>query len=219
MTSLSFESKLIEIMESKPIDSICKISIAINNNSKYFFLEKQQVFIIHTARKCLLLEEGMAHVIDSTGTELYEITPPFVIGIYGCFGFHNKIKLRFNAKSQIRTVDTTIMMSVLYSQSLWADVASILAYNYIYEQFIFNELQHPAIPTIVKICKAISMADFYKKKNGSDFLLTKFIINKTSLSRSAVMKTLFTLKKLEVIFINKGVLQVVDTQKLNYYIE
>lgn len=207
--------KAIELLKMKPTESILSLTNKLTEAYQPQHYSKNQCVRMNIQRECLILIKGKVNLIDSHGDSICTISAPLILGIPGCFGYFTELQFRICGAAVISRISTLEIDNFLTKENMWRHAAHIISFNYIFILMMNNELRNLHQPVKKRVISSILLLDDCQKLTMDKIFLAKFIISSTSLSRSAVMKSIHHLKENGMIYVDQGVLIKINKEALH----
>lgn len=162
--------------------------------------------------QCILLASGVATLIRDDGVIVGVVDAPMIIGQIGIFNYQMNYKTSLHKSSIAYKIPAKNAEPIINSNNLWRDIACITAYNISLILFRESHFSGNNAYALVKGClQLITTKNEYKKIN-----VPKYIMDRTLLSRSIVMKILRDLKRGGYITMENGKALTINNLPANY---
>lgn len=191
------ENTTFENEPQKPLDHTALLLSALREASAPLTLNPGQILLPYRNGRiptCHLLFKGEIAIVSSADrTILGNTEGPAILGAVGISGQSVEHLYRVESQVEIYSIDADIVRTLVAEHNLWESVASVLAYNV--NMLLFRDaiLHGKNAYTIVKtfLVRFNAKSSEFKKEMS----VVQYILQRTTLSRSAVMGILTDLRR------------------------
>lgn len=150
--------------------------------------------------QCVLLISGETTIVRDDGLILGVVRAPMILGQTAIFGYSASYTLAINSDAIAYKISAIEAEKIIQENNLWRDMVHIA--SYIISSMVFREYYFVGRSSYsqIKTC----LLSISSKYNCDNINVPKYIMDRTFLSRSTVMKILRELKKGGYIFLCNG---------------
>lgn len=193
----------------RPIAEIELLSAALLKEASPFHFHKKYLSLQKSERNVIIQTSGYcsAYRWDYT-KKIHIIEPPLILGLVDSDYRRKYVNVKFSPGSLLSTIPYDSAIRIIEKSNLYAELIKYLSYQMDYH--LYRSFCLSSNSTFETVCMVLIELNEMSEEVKSSVSAANFILDKTLLSRSGVMSTLASLKKKNMIVINKGKLKSIN---------
>ncbi|EAS2834215.1 hypothetical protein AV553_25455 [Salmonella enterica] len=194
-----------EMTDDKPLQDILELIKVVTPHTDFRTVSAQTDISLTQGdiNYCAIIIEGVVSVIrDADRLTLGMVYSPFIIGSSFLNGHRNIFSIKTESCSRLGLINLMNFSEIITTYKLWRQVASVQ--SYIIQRFLMLSAISVAKTAYEVIKSHLYMLSIEPEIVRHETFVASYILKRTKLSRSTVMKILFQLKKGNYIEIQNG---------------
>lgn len=181
----------------KPLESIHRLMTAFVSISKPYLLDSKNIEARLKGKdpgfEVYLLTKGRVDIWREVDNRLVETAfTPTILGLQGSAYRSQHYHLKFPAGAEVSTIPLKAAMEIIELQSLWRDV--FYYQGYLNDRQLHHESMLINSSTYETVCIFIKDLSHYSDSERAKLSVADFILQRSNLARSGVMKVLADLR-------------------------
>ncbi|MEG1465580.1 MAG: helix-turn-helix domain-containing protein [Hafnia sp.] len=181
----------------KPLESIHRLMTAFVSISKPYLLDSKNIEARLKGKdagfEVYLLTKGRVDIWREVDNRLVETAfAPSILGLQGSAYRSQHYHLKFPAGAEVSTIPLKAAMEIIELQSLWRDV--FYYQGYLNDRQLHHESMLINSSTYETVCIFLKDLSHYSDSERAKLSVADFILQRSNLARSGVMKVLADLR-------------------------